>query len=213
MFATKKLTMQPNKKLLAAAVLLIATIGFSFKPNSNRSIHSKVDHYSIDQLPASWKENKSLIRAIDLILPSTVKELEQSVACVNCTTEYSVDILLDTPIIIKQTYHDISDKKRSEGFNYECVTEYAYKSSLAVYDTKKHGVSKVQITDPLTDEFTTTKKFNVVNKKGAPKQTVEEYIAANPLEVGPSQTDILAQTEKSIYKLKDAVQKLMKRRL
>lgn len=206
--------MQLNKKLLAGILFITAITALSFTTISNGSKKAnKVAHYSIDQLPESWKNNKSLVRAIDLILPSTVKELDESIACTNCTPGYSVDILLDSPIIIKQTFHDISERKKNDGFNYECVTEYAYKSSLAVYDANKHGVSKVQITDPLKDDFKLTKKFNITTKKGEAKQTVEQFAAANPMAVGPSPQDILDQTEKYIYRLRDDVQKLIKRRL
>ena len=198
-------------KFFAGGLLVIAIAGLSFtKISGPVKNNGGTEHYSVDQLPEAWKANKSLIRAIDLILPPTVKELENSVACTNCSPGYSVDILIDSPIIIRQVFKDISERKKNDGFNYECETEYAYKSSLAVYDANKHGVSKVQVTDPLKDEFRLMKKFNFDPKKA---KTVEEFAAANPIVVGPSQQDLLNQSEKSIYTLRDEVQKLIKRRL
>jgi hypothetical protein len=206
--------MRHSKYFLVASVLLAATISLSFLPESN--IHNKtgsfIDHYSIDPLPETWKQNKSLINAIDKVITTSVEELAQSIACTNCTNSpYSVSLIIDSPVIIKQTYGDIGNKKNSGGFNYECITVFRFKSSLAVYDINQRGVAKVMITNPEEDEYTFIKKFNLFHKTGVGKLTPEEYISKNPAEVLPAQTDLMKYAEKKIYRLRDDINKLYNR--
>lgn len=204
----KQLHMFTLRKLILfsglAAVCLVAS---SFR-------HSAQNKYSIDALPESWKTNKSLISAIDLIIPTTVGELENSAACTGCDVDYSLSLLLDSAIVLKQTVRNISDKRNNEGFSYECTTVYHFKSSLAVYDRNNKGIAKVMVTDPITDEYVSKKKFNIPRVKGkAVAETPEQFIAAHPRETGPAQEDLLNNAEKKIYKLRDQVSKMLKRRI
>jgi hypothetical protein len=201
--------MRIKNNLFTVLAICMALISLSFS-NPNESTNP-TEHYSIDQLPPSWKENSSLIRAIDIILPNTVKELEHSISCRNCEAPYSVSLLIDSPIIISQKIEDLSGKKNSGGFNYQCVTTFAFKSSLAVYDYNQRGIAKVLITDPINQEYTTKKKFNLYGKDGDAKLTTEQYIQAYPSEVGPSQQELVDLAEKRMYRLRDEIEKLLKR--
>lgn len=198
-----------NKNLFSILAICAALITVSF--SSVKSGHETQDHYSIDELPPSWKSNNSLINAIDFILPNTVPELERSISCVNCEAPYTVSLLIDSPIILNQKVEDLSGKKRAGGFNYECVTTFAFKSSLAVYDYNRKGIAKVQVTSDTEHEFTVKKKFNLYSKDGAQKLTTEQFMAQNPSEVGPSQDDMIKFAEKRMYRLKDEISKLIKR--
>lgn len=189
------------------AVGAILSLSFSNVQESGK----RKDHYSIDQLPPSWKDNASLIRAIDIILPNTVPELEHSVACKNCEAPYSVALLVETPIVLSQKIEDLSGKKHAGGFNYQAVTTFTFKSSLAVYDYNQRGIAKVVVTNPTEHEFTTKKKFNVFSKGGEAKLTSEQYAEANPGEVGPSQEELVELSEKRMYRLRDEIEKLLKR--
>lgn len=206
--------MRQSKYFLIAALLLVATMSFSFLPisNINNKTGSFIDHYSVDPLPDAWKQNKSLIKAIDIVITTSVEELAQSLACTNCTNSpYSVALIIDSPVVIRQVYGDIGNKKNSGGFNYECITVFRFKSSLAVYDINQRGVAKVMITNPEEDEYTITKRFNLFHKTGVGKLTPEEYISKNPEEVGPAQTDLMKYAEKKIYRLRDDIRKLYNR--
>ena len=188
-------------------VFLFTALSFSKKQP-----HNFIDHYSLDPLPQSWKENKSLLKAIDGIVTSTVKELELSMACTDCpNSPYSVALLIDSPVIVKQTYEDIGNKKKSGGFNYECITVFRFKSALAVYNSNQHGVAKVVLTNPEEDQYTVVKKFNTFYKTGEGKLTPEEYIAKNSAAVGPEQSELLKYAEKKIYFIRDELHKLKNR--
>ena len=197
-----------NRLFLPLAIAMgILSLSFS---NLNENRGPKIEQYSIDQLPASWKNNPSLIRAIDFILPHAVPELKRSIACSNCEAPYSVSLLIDSPIILSQKIDDLSGKKRG-GFNYESVTTFTFKSSLAVYDYNGRGVAKVVITNPTEHEFTTKKKFNLFSKEGEAKLSTDEYAQAHPTEVGPDQEELIKLAEKRMYRLRDEIDKLFNR--
>lgn len=201
--------MRYSKLFVIAALLFTSAISFSFLPGHVASKRPLIDHYSIDPLPDSWKQDKSLVNAIDLILTSTVKELEASTSCTDCANSpYSVSLLIDSPVIMKQTYEDIGDKKNSGGFNYACKTVFRFKSSLAVYDGNQKGVAKVMITNPEEDEYTITRKFNIFSKAGTSKLTPEEYISKNASTVGPGMIDMISYAEKKVYRIRDDIKKL-----
>ena len=150
-------------------------------------------------------------RTLSLFLPNTVPELERSISCSNCEAPYSVALLIDSPIILSQKIEDIGNKRHSGGFNYQCVTSFAFKASLAVYDHNDHGIAKVVVVDPVEHDFTTKKKFNVFSKGGADKLSPEQYVASHPAETGPTQQELIDLAEKRIYRLRDEVHKLIER--
>jgi hypothetical protein len=198
-----------NKLFLPLAIIMgIMSLSFS---NFNEKQGNKVEHYSIDQLPASWKSNSSLVRAIDLILPRTVRELKNSIACVGCEAPFSVALLIDSPIILSQEIKELSGKKHSGGYNYECITKFAFKSSLAVYDYDNRGIAKVVVTDPTIHDYTVKKKFNVYSQNGEPKLTGEKYAETHASEIGPNQEELIELAEKRMYRLRDEVEKLHRR--
>jgi hypothetical protein len=133
------------------------------------------------------------------------------VACTDCEAPYSIALLIDSPIILKRKIEDLSGKKHAEGANYQCVTTFAFKASLAVYDYNKKGIAKVVISNPTEHEFTFKKKFNVYSQDGAKKLTAEQFVEANPSEVGPSQQDLVNFAEKRMYRLRDEIRKLLRR--
>lgn len=196
-----------RKLILFTGIVSICLVASSFRQASQ-------NRYSIDTLPESWRTNKSLVSAIDLIVPTTVKELQNSAACTGCDVDYSLSLLLDSVIVMKQSIKNISEKRNNEGYSYECTTVYHFRSSLAVYDRNNKGIAKVLVTDPITDEFVSKKKFNIPRVKGkAVAETPEQYIASHPRETGPSQDDLMNNAEKKIYKLRDQVSKMLKRRI
>ena len=201
--------MRLKSKLFLPLAIVMGIVSLSFS-NVNEKAHAQ-ERYSIDQLPASWKNNSSLIRAIDLILPKAVPELKYSLACSNCEAPYSVSLLVEEPIILSQKIEDLSGKKHSGGFNYECVTTFTFKSSLAVYDYNQRGVAKVVVSDPTVHEFTAKKKFNLYSKEGEPKLTSEQFVQANPSEIGIGQEDLVKFAEKRMYRLRDEIDKLFNR--
>lgn len=206
--------MRRSQSIPACILLFSALISFSFLPPAATPVKkgSYVDHYSIDPLPEAWKKSKGLVKAIDAIVTTSVKELADRLPCTDCTNSpYSVALLIDSPVIVKQDYEDISYKKNSGGFNYECSTEFYFKSSLAVYDINQHGIAKVLITNPEEDKYTLTKKFNLFPKGGAKKPTPEEYISQNASDIGPTMNDLMKYAEKKIYVLRDEVHKLYNR--
>jgi hypothetical protein len=203
-----------NLKYLSVSFLgLVAALSLAFSLPKPAPNHDKpIDHYSLDPLPEAWKKNKSLLKAIDVVITTSVKELEQSFECTNCpNAPYSVSLIIDSPIIVKQNYVDIGNKKNSGGFNYECVTFFRFKSSLAVYDINQRGIAKVVITNPEEDQYNITKKFNVFYKTGIGKLSPEEYISKNAAEVNPDMEDLMKFAEKKIYSLRDEVHKLYNR--
>lgn len=203
--------MRTIKNLLPALFVCLGLTGISFSPKTPVPATGVQEHYSIDQLPESWKANSSLIRAINFILPNTVPELARSISCTDCEAPYSVALLIDSPITFSQKIEDIGNKRHSGGFNYQCVTKFTFKASLAVYDHNEHGIAKVLVVDPVLHDFTTKKKFNVYSKGGADKLSPEEFVSNHPSETGPSQQELIDLTEKRIYRLKEEVNKLIER--
>jgi len=201
--------MRITKRFLPLSLVSIAVLALSFS-GKEKLIADIQEQYSISKLPDTWKQNASLVRDIDYILSHTVPELKRSIACMDCDAPYSVELQIDSPIILFQEIEDIGSKRHNGGYNYQCVTRFAFKSALAVYDHNGHGVARVVVSDPVTHEFTTKKKFNVYSKEGI-KPTAEDYVAGNPSVTGPNKKELLDLTEKRIYRLKDEVYKLYER--
>lgn len=190
------------KSLLPGAVIVSVICLSSFRLETPAETQK---FYSIDQLPSSWKNNNSLKRALNIILPTAVKELRVSAACTDCSPDYSVALLFEKPIILEQSAKDIHNKRKSEGFAYECTTRYTFKSSLAVYN-KQLGIAKVVITNLEDDEFVMTKKFNIVGSASP-----EKYLVDHASEFEPQESELLKEAEKRMYELRDQVEKLTKR--
>src|SRR5690606_7905352 len=181
--------MRITKRFLPLGLFSIALLALSFS-DKEQPIADIQDHYSISKLPDSWKKNSSLVRDIDYVLSNTVPELRRRIACLDCEAPYSVELQIDSPIILFQEIEEIGSKRHNGGYNYQCITKFAFKSALAVFDHNGHGVARVVVSDPVTHEFTTKKKFNLYSKEGI-KPTAEDYVAGHPSETGPSKQELL----------------------
>ncbi len=106
--------------------------------------------YSITKLPARWTESDDISKAIDVLLPATIKQLKNAKSCFGCQADFTILVKIDTVFILQRKF---------------------------IYDsTYQYGIMK-EYPSKNTTWFRFRSYFSVLNKQG---EEVARLIIANP---------------------------------
>ncbi|OLY93744.1 hypothetical protein SAMN05444008_11435 [Cnuella takakiae] len=121
---------------------------FAKAPAKAQQAH-RFTSYSLDALPTAWLKKPRILKAIDALLPATIRQLNDARSCTRCKAEYSITHRLDTVFIVEA---DLISKEPTTSIvnteRYQKVVSYKFKSYLSVWNNTGDEVARLVVNNP-----------------------------------------------------------------